>query len=29
MLVKAYQNRWFVDCILKYLERTLGEKYKL
>ena len=25
MLVKAYQHRWFIDCIIKYLERVLGE----
>ena len=29
MLVKAYENHWFVDCILKYLERTFNENYKI
>ena len=29
MLVKAYENHWFVECILKYLERTFGEDYKI
>lgn len=28
MLVKAYKNHWFVDCVLKYLERTFQENYK-
>ena len=29
MLVKAYEHKWFVDAIQRYIERTLGSNMKL
>ena len=29
MLVKGYENKWFIDCIQRYVERTTGANLKL
>ena len=29
MLVKAYEHKWFVECIQRYVERTTGSNMKL